>query len=149
MLRVADGLMYPSSCTSDVVLRAAWCRRTIGYRLESNGKFYKVLHVRGANIQQAKALCKADGGRLASAPYGPAENMAMESFRAQLSGTGYLLFVDGTDAATENNWVLPTGNMRTSFAWYTHRFTFERLVTQYLPNFTFTNTQFFVKIFTT
>ena len=109
MLNGGNSLLYGTDCNSAYV-RTAWCRRTVGYRLELNGKYYKVLHVRTTNYARARTLCEAEGGRLASAPYGLQENTAMGSFRAQMAGRGpETLMVNGTDAAREGVWVLPNG----------------------------------------
>ena len=91
------------------------CMRTVGYSLASNRRFYKIMHEINKYHTEAMALCLADGGRIAIAPYGPTEIKAIEPYVAQMSGLRDLakqsMFrLDGTDAAVEGIWNLPDGN---------------------------------------
>ena len=93
------------------------CRRTVGYNLASNGKYYKVLHLsqKVTSFSSVKAMCRAEGAQLAIAPYGAEDNRAMAQVRAQLSNMGmssptdFFLYIDGTDASADNLWILPDG----------------------------------------
>ena len=117
---------YPSAgyfddipCAAVSYLYSRVCRRTVGYTLASNGKYYKALHItqNPINTSSAKALCRAEGAQLASAPYGAEDNQAMAQFRAQLSNLGmsfpteFFFYVDGTDVVDEKLWVLPDGQL--------------------------------------
>ena len=83
--------------------------KTVGYTGFSNGRYYKVLNALGKTIPEAKSACKADGGRLASAPNGQENIRAMSRFQGETWMTGTVYFVDGTDVALERTWVLPDG----------------------------------------
>ena len=103
-----------STCSVGSQVYSSFCRRTLGYTLASNGKYYRVLHALGKTNIEARALCEADGGRLAYAPYGQQEIKAMERFVSQVVGLqksshDYVILVDGTDEVTEGLWVLPNG----------------------------------------
>jgi hypothetical protein len=90
------------------------CRKTIGYKLASNGAYYKLLYQRPNSHQEARDMCKVDGAWLASAPYGQQDRQAFNQFVAI---TGVLqvgaildgIIVDGTDAEVEGIWKLPNG----------------------------------------
>jgi hypothetical protein len=90
------------------------CRRTIGYTVASNKVYFKVLHVLNKTHAEARVLCQEDGGRLADAPYGVEDKQAMWMFLAQLApiregGLIGVFLVDGSDAQTQNTWVLSDG----------------------------------------
>ncbi len=97
---------------------AALCKRDVGYARGVNGKYYKVIHTMNVNYGQAKAACKADGTRLATAPYGKLDKLAMERYVLPLTAvvmydnldpTIYGYWVDGSDDAVEGMWKLPDG----------------------------------------
>ncbi len=97
---------------------AALCKRRLGYARGANGKYYKVIHKMNVNYGQAKAACEADGARLATAPYGSLDKLAMERYVLQLTAvvkydnldpTIYGYWVDGSDSSVEGTWMLPDG----------------------------------------
>ncbi len=98
-------------CTTAPVTTSIVCRRTVGYRLASNGIYYKLMFSRTKSHQEARRACLEDGAQLANAPYGQKDKEAFGQFVAILGGlTGYQgILVDGTDAETEGLWKLPNG----------------------------------------
>jgi hypothetical protein len=78
----------------------------------------------GKSHLDAKRLCEADGARLAYAPYGQTNINAMQKYVSMAVGIrgsngphNHYLLVDGTDAVTENIWLMPNGNTNVNYTY--------------------------------
>jgi hypothetical protein len=100
----ASPFLYPSS-------RAVMCSIDPVYHKASNGKYYKLYYVpNGGSINQvdAQQMCKKRGGNLAMT-YKPTDFEAIQHITQTLNQYNPV-WIAGTDAVTEGNWVMPDGN---------------------------------------
>lgn len=110
MVIVGAGIWHDAYCWASFPISVV-CRRTVGYKLASNGVYYRLVFARTKSHLEARRACQADGAQLANAPYGQQDKQAFGQFAVMLSGLGVYqgILVDGNDWDTEGLWKLPNG----------------------------------------
>jgi hypothetical protein len=80
------------------------------------------------SYMQAKQLCEADGSKLAIAPYGTGDKIAIQPYVLRLAAAVlnsdpvlYGYWMDGTDSVIDGLWQLPDGMPPFSSHWIQSR----------------------------